>query len=210
MHQRTAWRALCAMAVSLAAMIALRPGPRRACKPLLPWNIIMAGNRLNNCLALITRQAGCYKQAGLGVRLVHVNRGGLAITAVMNGSADAQNAVYDLTTDMQAKKDRRPSGTRWLRHHCDGLDAALAADPYRRGNRRHSRGRSSRLRSTVVLEAIRNVPRVDTIPDARHWIGTNRSGGFRGPLSPPAFRRHAQARRSGAKLDRQSAHPTDG
>jgi NitT/TauT family transport system substrate-binding protein len=70
----------------------------------LALNIIMAGNSLNNFPALLARREGFYQKAGLDVRIVNVNGGALAITAVMNGNADLLNAVFDHTIDMQAKK----------------------------------------------------------------------------------------------------------
>jgi NitT/TauT family transport system substrate-binding protein len=75
----------------------------RAAETVLPLNIIMAGNSLNNFPALLARREGFYQQAGLDVHIVNVNGGALAITAVMNGNADLLNAVFDHTIDMQAK-----------------------------------------------------------------------------------------------------------
>jgi NitT/TauT family transport system substrate-binding protein len=87
----------------LAALAVIWPLAASADETPLPLNIITAGNSLNNFPALLARQEGFYKQAGLDVHLVNVNGGALAITAVMNGNADLLNAVYDHTIDMQAK-----------------------------------------------------------------------------------------------------------
>jgi NitT/TauT family transport system substrate-binding protein len=94
-------RALILLGVALAI---LRPVASRAGEGLMPLNIIMAGNSLNNFPVLLARREGFYKQAGLDVQIVNVNGGALAITAVMNGNADLLNAVFDHTIDMQAKK----------------------------------------------------------------------------------------------------------
>jgi len=98
--RRTVWRAT---AFGLTVMASLWPGTSRSGTDLLPLNIIMAGNSLNNFPALLARRAGYYQDAGLDVHIVNVNGGALAITAVMNGNADLLNAVYDHTIDMQAK-----------------------------------------------------------------------------------------------------------
>jgi NitT/TauT family transport system substrate-binding protein len=74
-----------------------------AAEPLLPLNLIMAGNSLGNFPALLARREGFYEKAGLDVHIINVNGGALAITAVMNGNADLLNAVFDHTIDMQAK-----------------------------------------------------------------------------------------------------------
>jgi NitT/TauT family transport system substrate-binding protein len=84
--------------------LALSSAPGRAADSPLPLNIIMAGNSLTNFPVLLARRQGFYKEAGLDVKIVNVNGGALAITAVMNGNADLLNAVYDHTIDMQAKK----------------------------------------------------------------------------------------------------------
>lgn len=84
------------------AILAAAALPARA-EELLPLNIIMAGNSLNNFPALLARRNGFYQQAGLDVHMVNVNGGALAITAVMNGNSDLLNAVFDHTIDMQAK-----------------------------------------------------------------------------------------------------------
>src|SRR5260221_128976 len=53
---------------------------------------------------------------------------------------------------------------------------------------------------------IRRPPRSTLFP----YTTLFRSRRLRGPLSPSALGRHAQARRGGAELDRQPAHPADG
>jgi NitT/TauT family transport system substrate-binding protein len=98
------WRARRGLAFGLAVVVTLWPAMGQAADAPLTLNIIMAGNSLNNFPALLARRQGFYKEAGLDVRIVNVNGGALAITAVMNGNADLLNAVYDHTIDMQAKK----------------------------------------------------------------------------------------------------------
>jgi NitT/TauT family transport system substrate-binding protein len=93
-----------ALILLAAALAMLWPEASRAGDALMPLNIIMAGNSLNNFPVLLARREGFYKQAGLDVQIVNVNGGALAITAVMNGNADLLNAVFDHTIDMQAKK----------------------------------------------------------------------------------------------------------
>ncbi len=95
------WRWVTVLAVVAALWL---PADSRAAEALVPLNIIMAGNSLNNFPALLARRNGFYKQAGLDVHIVNVNGGALAITAVMNGNADLLNAVFDHTIDMQAKQ----------------------------------------------------------------------------------------------------------
>ena len=58
--RRTVWRAT---AFGLTVMASLWPGTSRSGTDLLPLNIIMAGNSLNNFPALLARRAGYYTRA---------------------------------------------------------------------------------------------------------------------------------------------------
>jgi NitT/TauT family transport system substrate-binding protein len=101
---RTAGRRLgLAVACVLAGIGYARAQGHDAAPAPIGLNIIMAGNSLNNFPALLARREGFYEKAGLTARIVNVNGGALAITAVMNGNADLLNAVFDHTIDMQAK-----------------------------------------------------------------------------------------------------------